>query len=226
MARSLFVVAAVAGAMLASAAHAEGVTFAGVTAAADPSAYAGVLAPIPGGKLGSGLAVRLSVNGGGYSYDAGRQKIKARYGGGDLSAMYQFSGSWGYANVSVGPRYGYTHLRPNDPGSSRRGSSLDAIASSDGALVAEKWRMEWYGLYGTGVKDYQAKLFISRAAAPGLRLGLEGGVQGDPSYSRVYGGAGAAVRLAGSDFRVTAGASDQKGRGTRGYLTIAFSRSF
>ena len=138
----------------------------------------------------------------------------------------QTAGSWGYARFAAGPRYSYTRLRPDDRGNRRRGFEFDALLTSDGALTSGPWRTEWYGAYGIGVRDYQARLGIAHGTGGRTRLGIEAGVQGDRSYSRVFGGPTLSVALGRSSFRLAAGISDQKSRGTRGYFSIGLSRSF
>ncbi|MDR2858071.1 MAG: hypothetical protein LBV50_09515, partial [Novosphingobium sp.] len=79
-------------------------------------ALAGAMVALGDGGLGHGLALRVSANGGHYTYDAGGNRIEADYAGGEAAIVYQTSGTWGWANFSVGPRYTHTGLTPADPG--------------------------------------------------------------------------------------------------------------
>lgn len=203
-----------------------GVWFAGGTVSESSSAYAGAVVALPGGRLGRGLALRGSVNAGQYEYDAGGVRIDADYGGGEVALVYQMSGAWGWANVSAGPRFTHTSLSPADPGNDRRGSRWDLGLQTDGARDGEKWRLGWFASLGPFDGAYQARVQIGRKL-DGTRVGIEGGVQGDPSYTKAMLGGFVATPVAGAlELHIGAGATEQAGRGPRAYGTIGLSRVF
>lgn len=212
-------------------AHAQtprGVWFTGGTVGDSLSGYAGVIYALPGASLGHGLAVRVSANGGNYEYDAGSARIDADYAGGEAALVYQLSGPWGWANVSAGPRFTHTKLSPGDPGNERSGSRWDMGLQTDGAFDGKAWRLGWGGSYGPIDEAYQARLQIGRKiAAHALRLGVEGGVQGDPTYSKTMLGAFAAVGLGGNfELQLGSGITKEEDRKARAYGSIGLSRIF
>lgn len=220
---------AIAASCLSTAALAQdrGVIFAGGSAGDGAGGYAGALVALPGDSLGNGLAVRASVNGGTYRYQA-NQRIKARYLGAEVALVYQHSGSWGWANVAAGPRIADTRLRPDDPGNKLRGTRLDVGVQTDGAL-GDQWRLGWFGSWGIRNESYVAQLRLTRLVDPGrqLRLGVEGILQGDPTYKRGSLGAHVAFRLTGPwEAQLSAGASEQAGRDARPYASLGLSRLF
>ena len=212
-------------------AHAEtpkGVWFVGGSVSESSSAYAGGVVSLPGNSLGHGLAIRLGFSGGRYEYDAGATRITAEYGGAETALVYQFSGKWGWANASAGPKFSHTKLSPVDPGNKLRGSRWDLGLQSDGAFDGAKWRLGWFGSYGVANEAYQAKLQLSRKiAADNLRLGIETGIQGDPSYKKGILGAFIGTAIGRNlDLQIGSGISEQRGRGPRVYGSIGLSRVF
>lgn len=211
--------------------HAEtptGVLFAGGTVSESSSVYAGAVVSVPGATLGHGFALRGSANAGQYQYDGGPGRIDADYAGGEVALVYQTSGNWGWTNFSAGPRYTHTRLSPADPENDRRGSRWDLGLQTDGALDGPQWRLGWYGSLGPFDGSYQARLQIGRKLnSAGLRIGAESGIQGDPSYTKGSLGGFVAVPVARNfDLQFGAGATEQAGRGARGYGSIALSRIF
>ncbi|HET9629856.1 MAG TPA: cellulose biosynthesis protein BcsS, partial [Novosphingobium sp.] len=145
----------------------------------------------------------------------------------DLALVEQVSGGWGWANVSAGPRYTHTRLSPVDPGNSRRGSRWDLGLQTDGALDSPGWRLSWLGSYGVVDEEYQAQLELGRKiGSKGLRLGIEGGVQGDPSYRKVRGGAFIAAALGTIEVQVGGGVSKERGQSSCGYASISLAKVF
>lgn len=205
-----------------------GVWFTGGTISDSTSVYAGAIKALPGARLGKGLALRGSLNGGTYSYDAAVTKIDAKYVGGEVAAVYQFSGSWGWANVSAGPRYTYTDLSPSDPGNKREGSRWDVGVQTDGALDGPDWRLGWAGSVGPFDGAYEARVQVGRKlAGQKYRMGLEGGVMGNPTYSKSIAGAFVAASVAKNmDLQLGAGATFQEGRKAHPYGAIGLSRVF
>lgn len=220
--------AILAGADVGHAQTPKGVWFTGGTVGDSLSGYAGAIVSMPGASLGHGLAIRASANAGSYEYDAGPNRIDADYTGGESALVYQSSGPWGWANVAAGPRYTHTRLSPNDPGNERRGSRWDIGIQTDGAVDARAWRMGWYGSYGPLDEAYQARLQIGRKiAAHKLRLGVEGGIQGDPSYSKTSLGAFAAIGLGRSfELQLGSGVTKEEDRQARAYGSVGLSRVF
>lgn len=215
-------------AMPAAAETPTGVVYAGGDVSDGASGYAGAVVSLPGASLGHGLAARVGVGGGRYHYDAGATRITADYASADLALVEQVSGGWGWANVSAGPRYTHTRLSPVDLGNSRRGSRWDLGLQTDGALDSPGWRLSWVGSYGVVDEEYQAQLELGRKiGSKGLRLGVEGGLQGDPSYRKVRGGAFIAAAL-GTNFEVQVGGgvSKERGQSSRGYASISLAKVF
>lgn len=213
------------------AAHAKaptGVWFLGGSVSESPSGYAGVVKSLPGASLGHGLAVRVSASGGRYEYDAGPTRIKADYGGGEAAMVYQLSGKWGWANVSAGPRFTHTSLSPDDPGNDLRGSRWDLGLQTDGAFDGAQWRLGWFGTFGVDKQAYQARLQLGRKlTSRSMRIGVEAGVQGDPSYKKaLVGGFVATGSGRNIELQVAGGITEQKGRGPRAYGSLGLSRVF
>ncbi len=219
---------ATCGATSASAEELRGVIYAGGTIAESQSGYAGGVVSLPGASLGHGLAIRAGTAAGRYKYTTNGQQIIGKYVGADAALVYQFSGDWGWANVSAGPHFSDTSLSPNDPGNDLRGSNWDLGLQSDGALDGPKWRLGWYGSYGAFDDTYQAKLQLGhRIGQRDLRLGLEAGLQGDPSYKKGFAGIFASTSIAHNvSLQLSGGASEQAGRGPRAYGSIALSKLF
>jgi len=227
--RHLFVAAA--SLIAAAPAHADtptGVWFLGGSVGEGESAYGGAVVSLPGARLGKGFALRGSAGGGRYEYDAGPTRIKADYASAEVALVYQTSGNWGWNNFSIGPRYTHTSLSPVDPGNDRRGSRWDLGLQVDGALDSARWRLGWFGSVGPFDGAYQARLQLGRKlSAAGPRIGIEGGVQGDPSYTREMLGGFVGVPIAGKfDLQFGAGATKQADRNARAYGSIGLSRVF
>jgi hypothetical protein len=206
----------------------RGVAYTGGTISESVSGYAGAVVSLPGAQLGDGAAIRGGIAGGRYEYDASGTEIVGKYASAEVALAYQFSGKWGWANVSAGPHFAHTTLSPLDPQNARRGSRWDLTVQSDGAFDSPRWRLGWFGSYGAFDQAYQARLQLGRRIGRGdLRLGLEAGVQGDPRYTRVFGGAFASKPIGKNlDLLVAVGASEQAGRSTRGYGSVALSKLF
>lgn len=206
----------------------RGVVYTGGTISEGVSGYAGAVASLPGAELGNGAMIKAGVASGRYVYNASGTKIVGKYISADVALGYQFSSQWGWANVSAGPHHSETALSPEDPANERRGSRWDLNVQSDGALDGRAWRLGWYGSYGAIDETYQARLQLGRRTGAGdLRIGVEAGVQGDPSYTRRFAGAFASTLIGENlDLLVAAGASDQAGRSARPYGSIAISKLF
>lgn len=207
-----------------------GVAFAGGAASEGLSGYAGLVHALPGSVLGKGLAVRGSVSGGSYEYDSGQARIDGRFAAAEAALVYQRSGTWGWANVSAGPRITNVGLSPKDLSNDRRGTRVDLAIQSDGAILLDSsWRLGWLGSLGVRDGTYFSRAELGRVIAPRsqTRLGVEAGLQGDPSYRSASLGLFAATQLGRHlEGRVSAGASDQEGRRARPYATLGLSLLF
>jgi hypothetical protein len=214
---------------VASAQSLKGVAFAGGSVGEGVSAYAGAVTSLTGAALGKGLAVRASANGGRYRYAGGPGRVRAKYVGGEIALVYQSSGDWGWANVSAGPRITDISLSPADPQNKRQGTRIDAALQTDGGLGMEDWRLGWLGSIGVVDGAYQGRLQLGRlvSAASQTRLGVEAGVQGDPYFTTVSAGAFAGTRLSKNlEGQLSAGITEQAGRGPKPYVSLGFSQLF
>jgi hypothetical protein len=207
----------------------KGVAFAGGSVGEGVSAYAGAVTSLPGSSLGNGLAIRGSVNGGRYRYSGGPGRVRAKYVGAEAALVYQMSGSWGWANVSAGPRFTDISLSPADPANKRQGTRVDAAVQTDGGYGLENWRLGWIGSLGIIDRAYQGRLQLGRlvSSASQTRLGVEAGVHGDPYFTTVTAGAFAGARLGNNlEAQLSAGISEQAGRGAKPYVSLGFSQLF
>ena len=190
--------------------------------------YIGGVVALPGDRLGDGFAVRGGASGGTYRYESADATIRARYVGAEIAVVYQFSGEWGWANVSAGPRVTDTSLSPNDPNNRLRGTRFDGAVQTDGA-IGQNWRASWFASLGVNNRTYITTVRVGPLVdgERDVRLGLEGGVQGDRTYTRRSAGAFASARLSGNlQGLVSGGVLDQAGRSVRPYATIGLSRVF
>lgn len=205
----------------------KGVIYAGAAVGDGEGGYLGGLVALPGNTLGDGLAVRGGVNGGTYRYRTD-QRIEATYVSAEVALVYQFSGEWGWANVAAGPRITDISLDPDDPGNKLRGTRFDAGVQTDGAL-GNQWQTSWFGTWGIRNEAYIGQLRLTRliSEASQTRVGVEGIVQGDPTYTRGSLGGHIATGLGGGWLgQFSAGASEQAGRKARPYAALGLSRLF
>lgn len=205
----------------------KGVVFAGGSAGNGAAGYAGAVVALPGDSLGSGLALRASAGGGNYRYQGGPGEIEADYLSGEVALVYQMSGDWGWANLSAGPRITDTRLSPQDPGNRIEGTRLDAAVQTDGA-VGQLWRLGWFGSLGVNDRAYIGELRFGRLVSQaGTRLGIEGGLQGDRSYTRGSAGAFVSTPLKPKwEARLSGGFTEEAGRSARGYVSVGSSHVF
>ena len=214
---------------VASAALAQdrGVVFAGAMVDAADYASLGGQYALPGSVDGRGLSVRLSGFLGRYDYLTDDRRIDATFGGGELDGVYQASGGWGFASLFAGARYVDTRLSPNDPTNRRDGGHAEPDVGTDGSLIHAPWRTDWYAAYGASLSDRQARIDVTHALGQRFRAGLEGGAEGDPTYSAWRVGPFAALRLGASDeAQISAGVSEQSGQSTGAYLRLGCYRAF
>lgn len=212
-----------------AAAQQSGVVFGGgYVGNHDRSVYAGGTLPLPGSSFGHGWSVRGIAGVGRYSYDGGPAAvIDAKYRSGEIDAIYQASGAWGYGNVGVGARYTDTKLSPADPTNRRDGGKLGAVLTADGARNAGPWRVVGFASYGTGLRDYYTRADITRRIGTSkVRLGVEGGLQGDTDYRRRM--LGVVAYVAATDrweIRLSGGRNAGDGR-TGAYGALGVARVF
>ncbi|MEJ2459911.1 MAG: cellulose biosynthesis protein BcsS [Novosphingobium sp.] len=211
-----------------AAAQDTGVVYAGGSTGDGTNGYAGGVVALPGGQLGKGLAVRASVSGGQYRYDTNGRRISADYIGGEAAMVYQMSGTWGWVNLSAGPRVTDTRLKPVDPGNRTRGTRFDLALQTDGT-VGNAWRATWFASLGVHDRAYITQVRFNRLidGETDTRLGIEGGVQGDRNYTRPSAGLFASTRL-GNKWQglLSGGISKQKDRSARPYVSLGVSRVF
>ncbi|HKR93166.1 cellulose biosynthesis protein BcsS [Novosphingobium sp.] len=205
-----------------------GVWFVGGSIDQGQSAYGGAIVALPGARLGSGLALRASAVAGNYEYVTGGQKIEGDYTGGEVALVYQTSGHWGWASFSAGPRVTDTRLKPVDPGNKRLGTRVDAAFQTDGALDGRQWRASWQASYAVNDEAYQTQIRLAHKFGDGrYRLGVEGGVLGDPSFRKANGGLHAALPLTGrAEIQLGGGLTFQEGRNAKPYGSVGISSVF
>ncbi|SLJ86306.1 cellulose biosynthesis protein BcsS [Novosphingobium mathurense] len=206
----------------------SGVAYAGGSVGDGANGYAGAVVALPGARLGEGLALRAGGGGGKYRYEANGQRIDATYVNAEVALVYQTSGDWGWANFSAGPRLTDTSLKPDDPGNRMRGTRIDAAVQTDGAL-GNAWRLTWFGSLGINDRAYitQARFGPLVDGGSDTRIGVEGGIQGDRSYTRRSVGGFVSTRITGQwQGLVSGGITDQAGRNVKPYVALGVSRVF
>ncbi len=202
--------------------------FAGGFIADDYFGYVGATLPLPGARPEGGWAVRGTVSAGAYDYMQGNSQIDADYVNAELQLVYQRSGSWGYWNVGAGPRYSSTDLSQPDPMNQREGDEVDAVVSAGGARYSGPWRVAGYSSYGFNIEDYYVRAEVTRALRPGgVRLGVEGMLEGDRTYDRQSVGAVVVFQaMESTEVRLSVGGRMAEGRGDQAYFAIGVSRNF
>lgn len=160
--------------------------------------YASTTHALGGGQLGQGLGVRGSLVGGRFRYGAPGQRVKGEFRTAELSLVQQTSGAWGWANFALGPRIYDLKLTPLDPGNRRAGTRVDALAAIDGGLnLPNNWRITWLSSLAVRDKAYMVRGNVGRQidSVRDTRLGVEAGIQGDPSFQTITTGAFAGTSL-------------------------------
>jgi hypothetical protein len=219
--RAIFAFAAGAMVLLSSPAWAEGLYLAGGnTGAASDYAFAGAILPL-GGAVGSGPAVRLWSDYLDYKYDGPGGSITARGYGGALAGVYQFSGDWGWANLSGGVTYRDTHLSSPDPANRDRGGHAYFALQADGGYnLDDAWRARGLASYTPQSRSYAVQAGLDRAVGQGVRLGLDTAFQGGRNYREVSGGITAYFQIApGLEIDPAAGLSHASGS-TKAYVGV------
>jgi len=206
----------------------SGVIYAGGSVGDGANAYAGGVVALPGAHLGDGFAIRGGTSGGQYRYESGGRRISADYLGGEVALVYQTSGGWGWANFSGGGRVTDTRLKPGDPGNRLAGTRFDLALQSDGA-VGNAWRATWFASLGVNDRAYITQVRVGRLVhgVSDTRLGIEGGIQGDRSYTRTSAGAFVSTRVTGQWIgQLSGGFTKQKDRQAEPYVAIGVSKIF
>ncbi|WP_426039657.1 cellulose biosynthesis protein BcsS [Brevundimonas sp. DC300-4] len=205
------------------------VAYAGFSSGEGSSAYAGAITALPGSNLGAGLAFRSTISGGNYRYQTAGTDIEADYYGLEVGLVQQWSGPWGRANVSIGPRFTQTDLSPQDPGNDRQGSRGDVAVGSDGARNIGDFQLGWFGSLGLFDESYQVQGRIGRLIVPqsGISAGLEVGLQGDPSYKNKSLGVFVSREFkTGWAAQASVGNSERDDGDRAAYLSVGVSRVF
>src|SRR5258706_262146 len=186
-------------------------------------AFVGSIIPLPGDALGSGFAMRLWGDYLSYDYKSGATKIEGSGWGGEAAGGYQFSGAWGWSNLSVGTRYRDTKFSPDDPSNRARGAHFYFTLQADGGYnIDASWRLRGIASYTSTVTGYFVQPAIDRAISNIVRVGLDATFQGDKSYKQVS--AGVNVSIAIDDRRslgLRAGATTS-GAGSGLYAGLSF----
>lgn len=214
----------------ASAQEYHGVVYAGGSAGQGTNGYLGAVVALPGASLGHGLALRSTATAGDYRYRTDGTLIHGKYVGGEVALVYQLSGDWGWANLSAGPRVTDTSLAPVDFHNDRRGTRVDVGLQADGAFnLSPKWRMTYLGSVGVRDGAYLVKAdvgpFVDSKSQ--TRIGVEGALQGDPSYNAESAGLFVSTQVAKTTtLQISGGLRDESGNGTGAYVALGTSFLF
>jgi hypothetical protein len=210
----------------AMAARAEGTVFGGALFGDTQTEYLGVSMPLPGARVGQGLAVRAIVSGSQYKYDAFVGTVHGKDIRADVSLLYQISNAHNYFDFGIGPRYVDVRLNPRDPGNPREGGHWEGVVSASGQHTYDPWYVSEFGSYGTDGRDYFVRGDVTHRISGPFRLGVEAEADGARDYSRRSVGAVLAISAApGWEVKISGGATDQSHR-TGGYGGVTFRTSF
>jgi Cellulose biosynthesis protein BcsS len=197
--------------------------FVGGQAGFSQFAYVGGSVPVI-----NGFGVRLSGFGGRYAYQGGPTgRVNGTFGGAQIEALYQYVGKTTWLNVGIGVSDIDTRLSPVDLGNRRLGNHAEPLFSLDGGHVDGPWRVDGYASYGTQLEDYSARASLTHALSGRWRLGVEGSLEGDPTYNEQRIGPLAALQInPKSEFLLAGGLDHQAGRGDGGFVRLAFNHTF
>lgn len=182
-------------------------------------AFAGVLIPLPGAQLGKGLAARVWGDHLDYSYLSNGRRIDASGFGGALAGVYQFSGDWGWSNLSAGMTFRNTLLSASDPSNREAGAHAYFNGQADGGFnLNASWRIRGLASYTPQSHDYFVQAGIDRVVFEGLRLGVGPIFQGGRNYREVSGGITAYFQIRnGLELAPTIGVSHSSSGDTGAY---------
>ena len=176
--------------------------------------------------IGNGFAIRGSGDFGGYQYNSSDLGVvKATFSGGELDAVYQYTGKNLWNDVFAGQSFENTILTPDDPSNTSRGPQYEIRVGLDGGAVSGPYRTDWLGYYGTRIHDYAGRLSLTHSLSPAWRLGVEGYVEGDPEYHLSQVGPYAGIQLGPkSELDLSTGWSWESGFNSRAYVRASFSQ--
>lgn len=212
-----------------AAAKNRGVVFVGGSASDAYNVHGGAVVALPGEQLGRGLALRISGSTGKYHYSSDGVGINGEYNSGEMALVYQSSGTWGWANLSAGPRITHLKLVPADPHNPGAGTRWETASQADGQLGTGSFNMGWLASYGFSQKAFLFQLRPGKVLdnGPISKVGLEAVVQGDTRYSARGAGLFANSRLTEqTEIRAAVGATDQAGREPKPYFSLALATLF
>lgn len=224
--RGVALLAATAFVAFGGVAQAAGTVFGGVVFGGDNTAYLGASIPLPGARVGEGLAVRGIVAGTQYEYDSSIGRIEGEQVQADLSLIYQFSSATTYFDIGLGARYVDTQLEPDDPGSSRDGGQWEVVVSASGQQTFGPWQLSQFGSYGFDAQDYYVRGDVTHQIGGAFRLGVEVQIDGSEDYDRQR--YGAVLGFSPSpdwSIKVSGGVTEQTDN-SGGYGGVTFQTSF
>jgi hypothetical protein len=224
-----FVSSLIVATCVSSAARADALILSGAEHGVSSSyAFIGTIIPLPGNALGSGWGVRLWGDYLAYDYASGPNTIEASGWGGEVSGVYQFSGAWGWSNLSLGARYRDTALSPDDPGNRARGAHVHLTVQADGGYNIDAfWRLRGIANYTSSIDGYYLQPAIDRSVSGRVRLGIDATFQGDKSYKQFSAGANLTLTIDSiHSFGLRAGTSSNgSDTGVYGGVSFVFTRN-
>ena len=206
-------------------AHGETIGMVGVEGGQNSTyAYVGGVQPLTRKSDGSGWAARVWMDRLEYSYEQGGAEVKAEAVGGEGALVRQWSGEWGYANMSVGARYRHTELDPFDPGNPSEGGHWDASLQFDGrTALHERWGLIWLAARSLREQDSIARLGVDHDMG-GWRIGADAQRLWGRRYGESQVGLTAAFDMGhGATLTARAGASRNDDDESGGYVGLGLS---
>lgn len=169
-------------------AHAEDWMFlSGVDVGGQHSNYAmvGLLAPLPGYRLGKGWVARGLVDGLTYRYDKNNTDIDATAFGGEASLGWMNSNEDGWFGLYAGAVLRETDLSPDDPGSEARGTKASARFSAEGERkFGADWKVGAMASYSAFADNsYWNRVRVLYRFDDSIFAGPEATYQGSDDYS-------------------------------------------
>jgi hypothetical protein len=194
---AIFILSVALSAVMSPSARADVLYLSGAEHGSNSSyAFVGSIIPLPGNTLGSGFAVRLWGDYLAYDYKSGTTTIEGSGWGGEVAGVYQFSGAWGWSNLSLGTRYRDTKYHPDDLSNRARGGHVNFTLQGDGGYnIDASWRLRGIASYTSTVTGYFVQPGVDRAVSNTVRIGLDATFQGDKSYKQVSGGANVSIAI-------------------------------
>lgn len=177
------------------------------------AAYAGVVLPLPGGRLGDGWSQSLFATGIRYQYPLGGRTIDGTATGLKYGLLRQYPLTGGSLGLGGGLNWHHTGLSPDDPANRNRGGRLRPSAELQWRSEPERaWRSQLFGQYVFGERSHLLIGFVGRRLGTGVAIGPQFSTGGDPNY-RVHGAALAleGLRLGAAEVGVSLGAQRLEG---------------